>query len=78
MDEVSAVQHDPAAGPALAALWATMSGRPADFAAEEQAARREIVARSFAAQLDACVVAFHHLARAEHPSSSAAHRCAAR
>ena len=44
-----------AAGEApLTALWAALSGRPADFAAEEQAARREILARSFSAQLEAC------------------------
>jgi (1->4)-alpha-D-glucan 1-alpha-D-glucosylmutase len=48
MNEVSALQHDArrsAAGRGLASV----SGRPADFAAEEQAARREIIARSFSA-----------------------------
>ena len=42
----------------LAAAWAALSGRPAGFAPEEQAARREIVARSFSAQLEACAAAF--------------------
>ena len=42
----------------LAEAWASLSGRPADFAPEEQAARREIVARSFSAQLEACAAAF--------------------
>ena len=46
-----------AATAALGALWESVSGRSADFAAEEQAARREIIARSFSAQLEACVIA---------------------
>jgi len=58
MDEVSALQHDPAAEPVLAAAWAALSGRPADFATEEEAARREIIARSFSAPLEACLGAF--------------------
>lgn len=58
MDEASALQHDRAAEPALATAWAALSGRPADFATEEEAARREIVARSFASPLEACVAAF--------------------
>lgn len=58
MDEASALQHDPKAEPVLAKAWAALSGRPADFASEEQAARREILARSFAAPLEACVAAF--------------------
>ncbi|WP_428671551.1 malto-oligosyltrehalose synthase [Reyranella sp.] len=59
MDEVSALQHDPAGEPVLAEAWATLSGRPADFATEEEAARREIIARSFSAPLEACIAAFH-------------------
>ncbi len=58
MDQVSAVQHDPAAAAPLATAWAELTGRPADFEIEEQAARREILARSFGAQLEACVKAF--------------------
>lgn len=58
MDEASALQHDPAAEPALANAWAALSGRSADFASEEEAARREIIARSFSAPLEACVAAF--------------------
>lgn len=57
MDEVNALQHDPAGERVLAAAWAALSGRPADFTAEEEAARREILARSFGAQLDACAAA---------------------
>ncbi|MCW5736893.1 MAG: malto-oligosyltrehalose synthase [Enhydrobacter sp.] len=58
MDEASALQHDPAAEPVLARAWAALSGRPAEFGSEEEAARREIIARSFSAPLEACVAAF--------------------
>ena len=58
MNDVSALQHDALGEAPLAAAWAALSGRPAGFAPEEQAARREIVARSFSAQLDACAAAF--------------------
>ena len=57
MNDVSALQHDAAGEAPLATAWASLSGRPADFAPEEQAARREIVARSFSAQLEACAAA---------------------
>jgi malto-oligosyltrehalose synthase len=65
MNDLSALQHDARAAAPLGALWQRISGRSADFAPEEQAARREIIARSFAAQLEACTGAFHALARAE-------------
>ena len=65
MNEVSAVQHDARGESRLGALWESLSGRSADFATEEQAARREIIARSFSAQLEACAATFHRLARAE-------------
>ena len=58
MDEVNALQHDPAGERVLAEAWSSLSGRPGDFAAEEEPARREILARSFGAQLDACAAAF--------------------
>jgi (1->4)-alpha-D-glucan 1-alpha-D-glucosylmutase len=57
MNDVSALQHDAAGEACLARAWASLSGRPADFASEEQAARREIVARSFSAKLEACATA---------------------
>src|SRR5207344_2370813 len=57
MNDVSALQHDAAGEAPLAMAWASLSGRPAAFAPEEQAARREIVARSFSAQLEACAAA---------------------
>lgn len=58
MNEVSALQHDPAGERILAEAWSRLSGRPADFAIEEEGARREVLARSFGAQLDACAHAF--------------------
>jgi (1->4)-alpha-D-glucan 1-alpha-D-glucosylmutase len=62
MNMASAVLHDPAGGPALGAYWTAVSGRSAEFAVEERAARPEILLRSFSAQLDAAVAAFHALA----------------
>ena len=64
MNEVSAVQHDARGEGRLGTLWESLSGRSADFAPEEQEARREIIARSFSAQLEACTATFHRLARA--------------
>ncbi len=58
MDEVNALQHDAAGERVLAEAWSALSGRPADFAFEEEPARREILARSFGAQLDACAASF--------------------
>ena len=58
MDEVSALQHDANGEAVLARAWTELSGRPATFAPEELAARREIVARSFSAQLEGCVLAW--------------------
>lgn len=63
MDGVTALLHDPAGEAPLAALWAEITGRPADFEAEEIAARREILGRNFAGQLDATATALHRVAR---------------
>jgi (1->4)-alpha-D-glucan 1-alpha-D-glucosylmutase len=63
MDQVSAVLHDGAAEKPLAALWVRVSGRPPSFAIELQASRREILDRSFTAQLNAAARAFYRLAR---------------
>ena len=65
MDEVNALQHDPEAEPMLAEAWSRLTGRPADFATEEAAARREIIARSFSASLEACVAAFDRLEQSD-------------
>jgi (1->4)-alpha-D-glucan 1-alpha-D-glucosylmutase len=63
MDQVSAVLHDGAAEKPLAALWAKVSGRSPSFAIEAEASRREILDRSFTAQLNAAARAFHRLAQ---------------
>jgi malto-oligosyltrehalose synthase len=65
MDEVSALQHDPAARQVLEEAWARLTGRPGDFATEEIAARREILARHFSAALEACVRAFDRQAQGD-------------
>ncbi len=65
MDQVSAVLHDPAGEEPLGRLWASVSGRPPDFAMEEQAARQDMLNRSFAAQLTSLVDELHRLARAD-------------
>jgi (1->4)-alpha-D-glucan 1-alpha-D-glucosylmutase len=49
----------------LAEAWARLTGRPADFAVEEAAARREIIAQSFSAPLEACVAAFDRLEQSD-------------
>lgn len=72
MNEVSAVQHDANGKAVLDELWSTISGRSADFEIEEQAARREIIARSFSTQLEACAASFHRLARVERDETSRA------
>jgi (1->4)-alpha-D-glucan 1-alpha-D-glucosylmutase len=69
MDQVSALQHDSRGEPQLDTTWAMLSGRAADFAGEEKLARREIIARSFSAQLEACVAAFARFAKAD-PAAS--------
>ncbi len=62
MDAVSAMQHDERAADLLGALWHELTGRPAEFPAEEVPARRETLERSFTAQLEACVGALHDAA----------------
>lgn len=63
MNDLSALQHDPQGAAPLASLWRQISGRPADFEAEELDARREILSGGFAGQLDAAAMAFYRLAR---------------
>ncbi|HTI82095.1 MAG TPA: malto-oligosyltrehalose synthase [Acetobacteraceae bacterium] len=63
MDLVNALLHDPAGAAPLRELWASISGRPADFAIEDIAARHDVLDRAFTAQLDAAASALHGIAR---------------
>ena len=62
MREVSGLLHDPQGVTPLSALWVQISGRPADFAIEAEAARRDILSWQFEGQLAACVASFEALA----------------
>jgi (1->4)-alpha-D-glucan 1-alpha-D-glucosylmutase len=62
MDQVSSVLHDPAGEVPLGWLWSSISGRPMEFATEEVTARREMLDRSFTAQLTALVHVLHQMA----------------
>jgi (1->4)-alpha-D-glucan 1-alpha-D-glucosylmutase len=63
MDDANALLHDPAGEAPLRELWVSVSGRPADFAIEEATARRDLLERSFASQLEAATAALHRIAR---------------
>jgi (1->4)-alpha-D-glucan 1-alpha-D-glucosylmutase len=63
MDDVNALLHDPAGQVPLKELWRSISGRHAEFAAEEVAARRDVLDSSFSAQLDATAASWHRIAR---------------
>jgi (1->4)-alpha-D-glucan 1-alpha-D-glucosylmutase len=62
MNEVSLLLHNSAGSQALCRDWAARTGRPAQFAKQEYAARREIVVRAFSAQLDSAVDAMGRIA----------------
>lgn len=62
MEDVSRLLHDADGRARLAAHWSARTGGPAVFAPEEEAARREILARAFAGQLEAAVEALAALA----------------
>jgi (1->4)-alpha-D-glucan 1-alpha-D-glucosylmutase len=64
MDLVNALLHDGTGAGPLRELWASVSGRPADFAIEDVAARHDVLDRSFMGQLDAAASALHSIARA--------------
>ncbi|HEY7576855.1 MAG TPA: malto-oligosyltrehalose synthase [Acetobacteraceae bacterium] len=65
MDQVSALLHARAGETPLRRLWSEISGRPSDFGVEEASARREVLDRSFTAQLEAAVAALHEIALAD-------------
>ncbi|MBV9062602.1 MAG: malto-oligosyltrehalose synthase [Alphaproteobacteria bacterium] len=62
MDEVSSLQHEPDGAEPLARLWHEVSGRPAEFEAEEIVARAGIIEGSFESALRHTVTAFQDLA----------------
>ncbi|MFV0622992.1 malto-oligosyltrehalose synthase [Sphingomonas sp. ac-8] len=62
MEEVAALLHAPEGEAPLDRLWEEISGRPADFEAEELEARRHMLAWAFEGQLTRCVEAFRALA----------------
>jgi (1->4)-alpha-D-glucan 1-alpha-D-glucosylmutase len=64
MNQVSALQHDPAGEPALTEFWARLSGRPGDFEAEELTAREEMLRTAFDRQSAATAEAFREIAGA--------------
>jgi (1->4)-alpha-D-glucan 1-alpha-D-glucosylmutase len=65
MDEVSALQHDGSGERPLTALWERISGRFRDFDREEELARREILQRSFSAQLSHVVRSLYQIAQGD-------------
>src|SRR6516164_8698778 len=65
MDEASALLHDERGEKPLGDLWRRISGRPDHFDCEEELARRQILQRSFAAQLEAAVEALYAIAQTE-------------
>jgi (1->4)-alpha-D-glucan 1-alpha-D-glucosylmutase len=65
MDESSALLHDRRGEQPLGDLWRHISGRPDHFDCEEELARRQILQRSFAAQLEAAVEALYAIAQTE-------------
>jgi (1->4)-alpha-D-glucan 1-alpha-D-glucosylmutase len=64
MREMAELLHVPEGVAPLASLWAEVSGRPADFAEEAVAARRDMLDWQFEGQLEACIEAFSVLANA--------------
>ncbi|UGB39628.1 malto-oligosyltrehalose synthase [Frateuria soli] len=65
MDQVGALLHDGAGENMLTALWQSVSGERADFAAVARAARLQILVDSFEAELDRTARALFDAARAD-------------
>ncbi len=62
MNQVSALQHDPAGAEPLAEVWHRITGRPAEFEPEEELARAEIATGSFESALSRTAEVFSALA----------------
>ncbi len=65
MNEAAALLHDPSGADALTDLWVEVSGRTGAFEDEERRARLETLRRAFSGQREACVRAFHRVARSD-------------
>ena len=65
MNEAAALLHDRAGEGPLTELWVEASGRSGVFEDEERRARLETLRRSFSGQREACVRAFHPVARSD-------------
>jgi (1->4)-alpha-D-glucan 1-alpha-D-glucosylmutase len=65
MDQVNALQHDPAGEAVLDDLWRDISGRTVVFDEEETTARSEILEGGFAGQFAVCAQSFSKLAQAD-------------
>ncbi len=63
MNDASAVLHDPAGEAPLTQTWATLTGRPAAFETEAEAARRQILRESLSSELFVVASALHRVAR---------------
>jgi (1->4)-alpha-D-glucan 1-alpha-D-glucosylmutase len=70
MEQISALLHDPAGEVPLKTLWGEFSGRTGSFAEEQLRARRDMLAWAFESQFQACVDAFHGLARSRTKSAA--------
>ncbi len=65
MDEVAGVLHNPAAATALAAIWQEATNERASYAAQLEAARRQILREGFGAEMQTATRSLHALARAD-------------
>ena len=62
MDQAASVLHDPAGAPMLTAGWVRATGRPAAFAAEVDAARRQVIGELLPGETEALAAALHAIA----------------
>lgn len=65
MDQVGAVLHHPAGAPKLNALWTELTGKTANFDAEVQTARRQLITHNLAAEFNAATRAVLAVARSD-------------
>src|SRR5690606_29491260 len=65
MNQVSLLQHDPAAAAPLAELWSEISGRQADFAEEERLARQQVLNGTLAGDFETVSQLLLQIARSD-------------